>query len=46
MSIGIARLSAHAASIRAEHIDGEASAVAAAETAKIMARVSGEEASK
>ena len=46
MSIGIARLSAHAASIRAEHIDGEASAVAAAETAKIMARVSGEDASK
>ena len=46
MSIGVARLSAHAASIRAEQIDVEASAVAASETAKIMARVSGEEASK
>lgn len=47
MSIGVARLSAHAASIRAERIDVEASAVAASETAKIMARVgAGEEASK
>ena len=47
MSIGVARLSAHAASIRAEQIDVEASAVAASETAKIMARVAaGDEASK
>ena len=47
MSIGIARLPDHAASIRAERVIGEASAVAASETAKIMARVAaGDEASK
>jgi hypothetical protein len=38
MSIGTARLTSNAATIRREQIDREASAVAASETAKVTAR--------